>query len=443
MAAEANAAPEPSRHGDAALHGSADIAKLIAALRYPRFGKFIRWWLGDGGLFPESRPRGGGPGSAKAAADKLVRIGPPAIGPLVAALPGRAAAADVLVRIGAPAVGALIAALGDQDREVRRLAARALGEIGDPAAAGPLTTALGDQDDGVRAAAAAALAGIEDAADGADYLESWHYRAVSDAQAADYEVWVWVFIAGVVGLFGWYLGHWYHWSSPVGLTVGLCVVGIAYGLTDSTYRCTVAGSALTFLVGVPLLYVLVLFAQLPLMGLGLASFRPQLYLADPVRGALAGCTFAVLWNAKGVSELVAKHHLDVREEFWRGASFRAPLAFLIAGGFVLPGLAVHKPAAMLALGIMCGVIAAGAVSAFVVLVAGKTLRQGWSDLLWVAGALLFATIGVLFAGIYNRPLLPAGLILLPAMAFTCALSYAAICLVARFPGRPRLGRRPG
>lgn len=443
MAAEANAVPEPSQHGDAALHSSADIAKLIAALRLPRFRKFTRWWLGDGALFPESRPKGSGPGSDKAAADKLARIGPPAIGPLVAALPRHGAAADVLVRIGAPAVGPLIAALGDQDREVRRLAARTLGEIGDAAAAGPLTAALDDQDDGVRAAAAAALAGFADSEYGPDFPESWDYRAVSEDQVADYLIWFWAFLAGVVALFGWYLGHWYHWSSPAGLTVGLCVVGVAYGLTDSDYRYTVAGSAMTFLVGVPLLYVLVLVAQLPLMGLGLVSARPHSYLVGPIRGALVGCTFAVLWNAKGVLELVAKHHLDVREEFWRGASFRASLAFMIAGGFVLPGLAEHKSAAAIALGLMCGVIAAGAMVAFTVLVIGKTLRQGWFELLWVEGALLLTLIGVLFVGLYNRPLMLDLLELLAAMAFACALTYAAIYLIAARPGRPWLRRRPG
>jgi hypothetical protein len=100
MTGEADAVPEPSQRDGAAVHSSGDIARLIAALRYPRFGNFTQWWLGDGGLFPESRRRGRGPGSCKAAADELARIGTLAVGPLVAALPRYEAAPDVLVRIG-------------------------------------------------------------------------------------------------------------------------------------------------------------------------------------------------------------------------------------------------------------------------------------------------------------------------------------------------------
>jgi hypothetical protein len=435
MTAEANAVPEPPRRDGAAVYSSEDIARLIAALRYPRFGRFTQWWLGDGGLFPESRARGRGPGSCKAAVDELARIGTPAIGPLVAALPRYEAAADVLVRIGAPAVGPLIAALGDQDREVRRMVARALGEIGDVAATGPLTAALGDQDAGVRAAVAEALEDVEDAEIAAEFRKPWDYRAVGVDQAANDPVWLFVFLAGVLGLFGWYICHWYHWSPSIGLTSGLCIAGVAYGLTDSKYRYTVAGSAIIFLVGVPLLYGLVLFAQLPLLALGLVSSQLHSYLVAPILGALAGAAFAVLWNAKGVLELIAKWNVDVREEFWWGASFRAPVAFLIAGGFVMPGVAERKSAATIALGVMCGIVAAGVLSAFIVLVECKTLRQGWSRFLWVEGALLFTAISALFVGISDLSLMLEYLKLFTAMAFACALTYAAIYLIATRPGK--------
>ena len=54
--------------------------------------------------------------------------------------------ADALIKIGKPAVPYLIKALNKRDGEGKRLrAARALGEIGDPAAIKALTKALDDK----------------------------------------------------------------------------------------------------------------------------------------------------------------------------------------------------------------------------------------------------------------------------------------------------------
>jgi HEAT repeat protein len=57
----------------------------------------------------------------------------------------RRAAAEALEKIGPPAVPALIQALRDEKEEVRRAAAKALGEIGDA-----LTQALRDEKEEVR-----------------------------------------------------------------------------------------------------------------------------------------------------------------------------------------------------------------------------------------------------------------------------------------------------
>ncbi|HNS51657.1 MAG TPA: HEAT repeat domain-containing protein [Anaerolineae bacterium] len=72
----------------------------------------------------------------------------------------RLAAVQALVRIGAPAVEPLMAALGDRIREVRHAAAQALGEIGDGRAVWRLSTALQDGENDVRQAAAHALVRI-------------------------------------------------------------------------------------------------------------------------------------------------------------------------------------------------------------------------------------------------------------------------------------------
>ena len=72
-------------------------------------------------------------------------------------------AANALGEIGDPrAVGSLIAVLRDEDRWVRRNAARALGEIGDPGAVESLIVTLGDEDRWVRWGAVRALGEIRD-----------------------------------------------------------------------------------------------------------------------------------------------------------------------------------------------------------------------------------------------------------------------------------------
>lgn len=71
----------------------------------------------------------------------------------------RKQAAIALGEIGNPrAVDGLITALADKQAEVRRVAAVALGEIGDARAIEPLTRALKDSDPGVRRCAVIAIA---------------------------------------------------------------------------------------------------------------------------------------------------------------------------------------------------------------------------------------------------------------------------------------------
>ena len=77
-------------------------------------------------------------------------------------MPVRKAVASALVKIGPPAVDPLLAALKHADVEVRTLAAWSLGRLGDKRAVGLLAAALKDKDEQVRAAAAGALKGIAD-----------------------------------------------------------------------------------------------------------------------------------------------------------------------------------------------------------------------------------------------------------------------------------------
>jgi HEAT repeat protein len=103
------------------------------------------------------------------AANALVKIGKPAVEPLIAALMDK----DLIVRRNAvmalggikdaSAVEPLIAALKDKDLIVRRNAVTALGQIKDAGAVEPLIAALKDESPIVRGNAATALGQIKDA----------------------------------------------------------------------------------------------------------------------------------------------------------------------------------------------------------------------------------------------------------------------------------------
>ena len=140
-----------------------------------------------------------------AAAEALVKIGAPAMEPLIAALKDkdvRASATEALVKIGAPAVEPLIAALKGENKDVRQAAAAMLGRLGwqpgrdetagwywmvkgdwdncvalGSPAVKPLIAALKDKD--VRKAAAEALGrlGWEPAQ---DEMAGWYWMAKRD-----------------------------------------------------------------------------------------------------------------------------------------------------------------------------------------------------------------------------------------------------------------------
>jgi len=85
--------------------------------------------------------------------EALVEMGKPAAEPLVGVLNDfrrRDLAARILIKIGVESTEAVTNALAHQDAEVRALAAKILGLIGDPKTKGSLVLALNDRSDDVR-----------------------------------------------------------------------------------------------------------------------------------------------------------------------------------------------------------------------------------------------------------------------------------------------------
>ncbi len=146
------------------------LEALIAALkaRDEEVRKTAAAALDKTGWLPDEGADGAAYWVAKNEWARCVKIGAPAVEPLVAALKDeswkmRWAAAAVLGKIGDPrAVEPLIATLNDEEWGVRTAAAFALGEIGDPCVVETLITVLKDDDENVRLAAVEALSKFGD-----------------------------------------------------------------------------------------------------------------------------------------------------------------------------------------------------------------------------------------------------------------------------------------
>jgi len=88
----------------------------------------------------------------------------------------RVDAAEALVKIGAPAVDHLVATLKHPSAEVRNLAAKVLGRIGDTRAVESLVVALADADSTVRQASAGAFALVGSRRGASDQQGTMHRR---------------------------------------------------------------------------------------------------------------------------------------------------------------------------------------------------------------------------------------------------------------------------
>ena len=110
----------------------------------------------------------------KKAEDGLVKIGKPAVKPLIDALQGKKSGTVGVGLLGTSAAAGATALTGDES--VKAYAARALGRIGDKAAVEPLIMAL--KDDDAKAAAAGALKKItkQDHGDDAGKWAAWYAK---------------------------------------------------------------------------------------------------------------------------------------------------------------------------------------------------------------------------------------------------------------------------
>ena len=240
---------------------------------------------------------------------------------------------------------------------------------------------------------------------------------------------LWALLTVGFGMGGWFLGHRFWHDPPTGAIAGLLVLVVVYGVTDAAIRLVIVDSIITFFLGVPLIYTLVLLAQLPLLAFGLVPFSMHTYLVNPIRGALVGTGLSVLFNLKGTLSASSESGSDdgraaLHRLFLAGVELRLPVAFLIAALFIVPG---HKPAALIILGALWGIVAAGVLAVFTVLVDHETVRSGWPLIALVEIVLMVGGLITVLPD-YSRLGLTLALVLPAAIA--CAVTYGVVDLIA-------------
>lgn len=259
-----------------------------------------------------------------------------------------------------------------------------------------------------------------------DRLGRW-YRGLP--RAVRFGIWA-LFVVGFCGG-GWLAGRRFSHDPTLGVLAGLGVAGFVYGAIYADTRVIIVDSIMTFLLGVPLIYLLVLLVQIPLLAFGLVPFSAHTYYVNSIFGALVSTGVSVLGNVKGTFEKASESSTDKRFDmqrwFLNGVSFRTAIAFVLASLFVVPGA---KPLAMITLGVAWGVVAATVQLVFTVLVDHESVREGWPQIVILEVLVVMCLLVGLAIGISNYPVVGQSLELGIPAVLSCAVTYGLVYLIA-------------
>jgi hypothetical protein len=248
-----------------------------------------------------------------------------------------------------------------------------------------------------------------------------------------------VLLTGGLGAAGWLIGYRFGHNANAeefAAMTSASLVILIYGAADAEMRPFIVGSVMAFLLGVPLIYVLVLLTEFPLTAFGLVPFSAHAYFVRPVLGALAGTGLCVLLNLKATASKALDRMnstpggdplAGMREWFFDGLSFRTGIAFMLAALFVIPRPTVD---ALITIGAAWGIVAAAVQLVFTVHADRQPVREAWLRILLIEILLAFGLITTLIGAISNHPLAPQALELVSPAALTCAATYGVVCLIA-------------
>ena len=243
-------------------------------------------------------------------------------------------------------------------------------------------------------------------------------------------------MAIVPGVVGWFVGNSLGGHGEAGLLAGYGVLALLIALIDRASGPVTLRAFAAFLLGLPVVFVLVVLVKLLLQLLDLASFPARELWLTSLWGALVGSGLAVgtAWLGtmrKASARSPYEPRLDIDEVFHFMLSFRFPLALLIAAIFGLPDTA----GARAVVGGFWGVLAGVGAVLYATLVDEKPVRAAWFHIIIAELLLVLGVVAVLVEGSG----LTAALQLTGPASVACVVTY----LVAWAGATMRPTRRSG
>ncbi|MEU7804745.1 hypothetical protein AB0B10_36370 [Micromonospora arborensis] len=240
-----------------------------------------------------------------------------------------------------------------------------------------------------------------------------------------------VLAVAVPGALGWFVGEALGGQGEVGLAVVYGIGVLLWALLDEHTGEATFTAILAFVLGLPIVYVVVVGVKLLVLALGLADLSARDVLLSSLLSALAGTAISVGLSLIGafkraMEPSAGRRSADLEEPFLSGLSFRMPLALLIAGLMDLP----DTPAARVVTGTVWGVAAAVCAVVYTGLVDREPIRRGWFHIVVVQVILLACGLFAVIQSLGEADVVDAAVQLAVPASASCGATYLLTLLVA-------------
>ncbi|MBM0276670.1 hypothetical protein [Micromonospora tarensis] len=240
-----------------------------------------------------------------------------------------------------------------------------------------------------------------------------------------------VLAVAVPGALGWFIGEALGGHGEVGLAVVYGIGVLLWALLDEHTGETTLMAIFAFLLGLPIVYVVVVAVKLLVLALGLADLGARDILLSSLLSALAGTGISVGLSLVGTFKRALEQpygrRLDeLAESFLSGLAFRMPLALLIAGLMDLP----DTPAARVVTGAAWGVATAVCAVVHTGLVDREPIRHAWFYIVAMQVVLLLCGLFVALESLGEANLVDEAVQLAVPASVACGVMYLLILLGA-------------
>ncbi|PYC74898.1 hypothetical protein C7C45_03120 [Micromonospora arborensis] len=235
----------------------------------------------------------------------------------------------------------------------------------------------------------------------------------------------------VPGALGWFVGEALGGQGEVGLAVVYGIGVLLWALLDEHTGEATFTAILAFVLGLPIVYVVVVGVKLLVLALGLADLSARDVLLSSLLSALAGTGISVGLSLVGafkraMEPSAGRRSADLQESFLSGLSFRMPLALLIAGLMDLP----ETPAARVVTGTAWGVAAAVCAVVYTWLVDREPIRRAWFHIVVVQVILLACGLFAVIQSLGEADLVDEAVQLAVPASASCGATYLLTLLGA-------------